>query len=320
MSNRILATVAHTPFWQLMILWGLPLIISFAFLLFMIFDFINKNYKEKLKGKPKIGSLLSLFLDYLHPSSLYIIIIGLCAMGLVLIPELVYVEDIYSGDYKRANTMFKLTYQAFVMFGISFGYIFPRLIEYGRTKLQKIVAIIGLIIFLSTLGYFGTAVKSWYGNIFDGQAYKGLDAAAFMEEEMPEDYLATNWLNENVEGNPVVLEANGDSYTKYQRVSVITGLPTVLGWHTHEWLWKSDPGILDVRVKDVEDIYTSNDSNLVKELIDKYDISYIYVGELEVDKYGWVNHSLLQSLGEIVYSSSNLQDGEPVTYIIKVKG
>ena len=216
--------------------------------------------------------------------------------------------------------MFKLTYQAFVMFGISFGYIFPRLIEYGRTKLQKIVAIIGLIIFLSTLGYFGTAVKSWYGNIFDGQAYKGLDAAAFMEEEMPEDYLATNWLNENVEGTPVVLEANGDSYTKYQRVSVITGLPTVLGWHTHEWLWKSDPGILDVRVKDVEDIYTSNDSNLVKELIDKYDISYIYVGELEVDKYGWVNHSLLQSLGEIVYSSSNLQDGEPVTYIIKVKG
>ena len=44
-------------------------------------------------------------------------------MGLILLPEIVYVKDIYSGDYKRANTMFKLTYQAFIMFGICFGYI-----------------------------------------------------------------------------------------------------------------------------------------------------------------------------------------------------
>ena len=76
-------------------------------------------------------------METLKPSDLFVITIGLCAFGLVLIPEILYIEDIYSGDYKRANTMFKLTYQAFIMFGISFGYLFPRLICFGRTKGQE---------------------------------------------------------------------------------------------------------------------------------------------------------------------------------------
>lgn len=30
-----------------------------------------------------------------------------------------------------------------------------------------------------------------------------------------------------------MLEANGDSYSDYERVSAMTGLPTVLGWYVH---------------------------------------------------------------------------------------
>ena len=47
-----------------------------------------------------------------------------------------------------------------------------------------------------------------------------------------------------IEGQPVVLEANGDSYSDYERVSAMTGLPTVLGWYVHEWLWRGDPADL----------------------------------------------------------------------------
>ena len=145
-----------------------------------------------------------------------------------------------------------------------------------------------------------------------------MDATAFMEEEMPEDYLATMWLNENIEGNPLVLEANGDSYTDYQRVSVITGLPTILGWHTHEWLWKSDKAAVDSRAEDVMTIYTSEDLQEVERLIEKYNISYIYVGQLEQEKYERVNNELLKSLGEMVYPSKELQDMGLRTYIIQV--
>ena len=309
MSTRILLVQYSTANWQLWILWGLPVAMVIMFLLSMISDYV--------KGKREEVSIFS-FMEYLHPSSLYIITIGLCAIGLVLIPEILYVEDIYSGDYKRANTMFKLTYQAFVMFGLSLGYIFPRIFIYGRRRLRTLVATIGFVLFITTLGYPINGTKSWYGNIFDRQAYKGMDATAFMEEEMPEDYLATMWLNDNIEGNPIVLEANGDSYTNYQRVSVITGLPTVLGWHTHEWLWKSDKSAVDARAEDVMTIYTSEDIQEVRNLIEKYNISYIYVGQLEQEKYEGVNNELLKSLGEMVYPSKELQDMGLRTYIIQV--
>ena len=37
---------------------------------------------------------------------LFAVVMGLCAIGLVLIPELVYVRDIYESGNARANTMF----------------------------------------------------------------------------------------------------------------------------------------------------------------------------------------------------------------------
>ena len=46
----------------------------------------------------------------IRTADLFAIIMGLCAIGLVVIPEFVYVRDIYENGNARANTMFKLTY------------------------------------------------------------------------------------------------------------------------------------------------------------------------------------------------------------------
>lgn len=100
---------------------------------------------------------------------------------------------------------------------------------------------IGLVLLLWTFGYFGTSVYSWFGNVFDLSEYRGLDATAYLENVFSEDAGAIRWLDETIEGQPVVLEANGDSYSDYERVSAMTGLPTVLGWYVHEWLWRGIP-------------------------------------------------------------------------------
>ncbi len=312
-STSICLAVNQTPLYQLMILWGLPIYVILCFLISLV-----SNHKiEPVKAEQKIQKkLLSGFMKGLTASDLYILVLGLCAIGLVLLPEVIYVQDIYSGDYKRANTMFKLTYQAFIMFGLCFGYILLRLLCYGRTIRQKWTAGLGLLLFLLSLSYIQVAVNSWYGNIFDRSGYKGLDAAAFMETQMPKDSPAIDWLNENITGTPVVLEANGDSYTDYERVSVMTGLPTVMGWHTHEWLWKSDTVLLDERSADIQTIYTASDAGEVRRLLEKYQVSYIFVGKLEREKYITVNHELLKSLGEVVYEDPEAS-GE-ATYIVKV--
>jgi uncharacterized membrane protein len=45
-----------------------------------------------------------------------------------LIPEFVYIKDIYPMHY-RANTMFKLVYQSFIMLSLSSGYVLFRLLN-----------------------------------------------------------------------------------------------------------------------------------------------------------------------------------------------
>ena len=111
-----------------------------------------------------------------------------------------------------------------------------------------------------------------------------------------------------------MLEANGDSYSGYERVSASTGLPTVLGWYVHEWLWRNDVPDLNQKSADIQTIYTSGDVETVKSLVRKYDISYIFVGGQEKEKYGTdLNDSLLQSLGSIAYV-----DVTSGTYIVKV--
>lgn len=314
-STNLCLTVARTPLNQLVILWGLPVFVVISFIGALISNH-KKDRKEEREGEEKGQPVIFHFLSSLKSTDLFYLVLGLCAIGLVILPEVVYVEDIYSGDFKRANTMFKLTYQAFIMFGLCFGYILPKLLVYGRTARQRRYAVTGLVLLLLTVAYIQNAVKGWYGNIFDRSRYEGLDATAFMDTKMPEDALAIDWLNENITGTPVVLEANGDSYTDYQRVSVMTGLPTVLGWRTHEWLWKGNPEVLDVRAADIETIYTSAEEETIRSLIRQYDIAYIYVGRLEQEKYETVNHELLKSLGTVVYEAPGEAAYE--TYIVRV--
>jgi len=330
-SGSVLLAENHTPFYQFMVLWGLPIITVAAFFVISIQDYTESRKHFRLRKKQSksgfkgIGKLFASYMESLSVTDLYVITIGFCAIGLTLLPEIVYVKDIYSGDYKRANTMFKLTYQAFIMFGICFGYIFVRLLRYGRKKSHKTAAAVSLVIFSLTLPYCINAVK-WYGNILDRSGYKGIDATAFIKEDFKDDYPAIKWLTENISGTPVVLEANGLSYSDYQRVSVITGLPTVLGWYTHEQLWKTNTdrtndevlSQLNRRADDIQTIYTSEDENLVRELIIKYNISYIYVGPLEEEKYGWINHELIKSLGEVVFENPDSDEYDYRTYIVKI--
>jgi len=372
-STGVSISLKHSPLHQLVILWGLPITTVITFLVIMIRR-MNRSAGTKENGKKKAVQAESTgeetfaerhpALDWLYRmitslevSDLFILTLGLCACGLILLPELVYVRDIYSGDYKRANTMFKLTYQAYIMFGMCMAYISFRLLRFREKLSHGVFSVVVLALLASTLGYFGIAAESWFGDYKDNSRYQGLDCVAFMDEYFPEDYAAVQWINENITEPSVIVEGVGYSYTYYQRISATTGHATIMGWETHEWLWRSEaefgkPEMIPERQADVGILYTTTDKSTAMNVIDKYDVDYIYVGKAErynglmtgnaaedgtvPEGYGYnradgkyyleqdVNDELIRSLGEVVYQASgedgNIYDenGEYRTYIVKI--
>ncbi len=116
-----------------------------------------------------------------------------------------------------------------------------------------------------------------------------------------EDVSAIQWLKENIKGAPVVLEANGDSYSGYERVSAATGLPTILGWYVHEWLWRNDTDDLNRKQADIMSIYTSQDETQVRALLTEYMVFPISLWALKKERNmrTALNNALLLSLEKL---------------------
>lgn len=90
----------------------------------------------------------------------------------------------------------------------------------------------------------------------------------------------------------------------------MTGLPTVQGWYVHEWLWRGDTDRLNAEKANIETIYTSSEEDQVRSLLDKYQVSYIFIGQMERESYPNLNEDLLRSLGEVVFD-----DGAVVVHL-----
>ena len=126
------------------------------------------------------------------------------------------------------------------------------------------------------------------GMTLDGVAYMG--KAHHLEDDakldLKWDLEAIEWLQNNIYGSPVILEAHAAQYRWNGRVSAHTGLPTILGWPWHQIQQRNDykDSILE-RVQDIELIYDLDDITVTRTLLTKYQVSLIYVGELEKSYY-----------------------------------
>jgi len=308
MTGGIRFTEDRTLPHQFLVLWGYQLTLAVIFFIYVLYTEQNIKWKfERGKERLEIRSRMTLMsriqnvLDKNPVEDVFAVILCVSAIGLLIIPELVYVKDIYSAEHKRANTMFKLTYQAFIMFGLAAGYIFIRIRRHSR-KDRKIAAakIIAFIMIALPMIYPFYAIPSWY-RYLNPERYEGLDGLAFMKKEHPDDYELVIWLRENVQGQPAVLEANGDSYSYNGRISMATGLPTIQGWYVHEWLWRNDYKIVSERVEEVKTVYESDDIDMTREILEKYQIRYIVIGRPERDLFQDLNEEKLLTLGNVVF-------------------
>ncbi|MBO4324052.1 MAG: hypothetical protein J5845_01460 [Lachnospiraceae bacterium] len=324
-STGIGITFRHTWFREFIVVWGLPFACLIAYVIALLFELRPKEKKEK-KAKKKqpaadapimvynaeeqggevrsdaaaeripvaelelsddddddyADSFIERILSSLTVSDLFVLTTMLCAAGLILIPEVIFVRDIYGPAYERSNTMFKLTYQAFIMFGMGMAYIVSRFLFMPKSKFQKGFGCVAFMLLIWCAGYFNQCYEDWYGG-----KYTTLNASAFISGKNQDDAKMIQYINDNITGQPVIAEMVGFSYTYFNRISVFTGNPTVVGWWSHEYLWRSSGGKemtaeQKERNQDVLNLYSSTDVNVIRDIIKKYDIEYIYYGECEL--------------------------------------
>lgn len=224
---------------------------------------------------------------------------------LVLAPEFVYLRD---GFGTRMNTVFKFYYQAWTLWALVSAFAFVTILGAARGLAGWLARLALLAVLLMSLAYPWFSLPDRVNDFKTPEP--GLDASAYLERYAPEDAAVVAFLNTQPLG--VVAEAVGGSYSEYARIATHSGFQNVIGWGWHQWQWRGGDRQTAGREADMRTLYETPSWAQASEILARYNIRYVVVGELERRTYR-VNESNLSNLPEI------FRAGNTVVYFVPEK-
>ncbi|MHB9031584.1 MAG: DUF2298 domain-containing protein [Anaerolineae bacterium] len=226
-------------------------------------------------------------------------IISLLSLGgALLVIAVEYV--VLRGDIGRMNTVFKFYLQTWILWGsasaLALSELLPDLAGWPRRRSTWWQAALVLLV-VGAASYPILAIPAKLRDRWQYPAAKGLNGAAYMNSASLEDqnspidlaYDARGiaWMQQNVSGTPVIAEASVPPYRWGSRYSINTGLPTVIGWDWHQKQQRAaySSAVVDWRLEDLSILYNGTDIQAAWNVIERYNIHYIIVGQLEAAYY-----------------------------------
>jgi len=283
----------------------ITLLVLFAFTLTLISKTFHKTESESSEvQEPAQGNI-------------FLLLMVLLGILLVVAPEFFYLRDQFGW---RINTIFKFYYQAWLLWGVAAAYATGLLLQkpLGMGKYPFRLSI--TTVFLMGLIYLvlGVWEKTNGFNPYHGWT---LDGAEFYRQQAPDEMAAIEWLQSAPMG--VVAEAvspTGGSYSGFARVSTFSGLPAVLGWIGHESQWRGGGKEMGSRQVDLERLFCTRYWDEAYEILQSYQIRYVYVGSLERTTYLPGQGNCKTGLNEIKFMQSMqlvFQQGEVSIYALR---
>lgn len=220
------------------------------------------------------------------------------ALALTLGVEFVVLD----GDIGRQNTVFKFYIQAWMLFsvvgGAAFAWLFHHSIFWSG-RLRNTWYMIAAVLFATAALYpimasRGKAVDRMAPETpftLDGMEYMKYASHFENDASIPliDDYNMIRWLQENIQGTPVIIEAQSwREYLWSGRVAIYTGMPGILGWRFHQTQQRTfEPlnQMVNQRRANINAFYTTPDILTTQRMIDSFGIQLIIVAGLEKAYY-----------------------------------
>jgi uncharacterized membrane protein len=276
-------------------------------------------------------------------------LIGLLMVAGMLMTLMVEVVTL-KGDIGRMNTVFKFYLQAWVIFGVTGAA--GLVLIFDRLRIERALTVVpsesvgetlvgapssswtvplkqawwGVFAVLVACGLLYTVFATWakVNDRYVADSPPGLNGIDYMlgatygenghDVPLAPDHAAVAWIRANIQGSPVIAEANTGLYRWGDRISINTGLPTIIGWDWHtKQQYSLLPGeIIDHRIEDLKTLYNTADPNEAMKLLRRYNVSFVYVGGLEravYDANGLSKFEAMADAGAVrkVYDSDNVQ-------------
>lgn len=230
----------------------------------------------------------------------FLLLAALLAVYLLYGAELFYVNDLYGTRY---NTVFKFYYQVWIILSFVAAYgvfwwwkVHPGL-QGWRLMVSRTAAAAACVFLVGALYYPVAAVAS--KAVF--RASPTLDGLRHVSESAPAERRAIEFLRQAAKPGERIVEAVGDKYSDFGRVSAATGIPAVLGSVGHELEWRGSTELFAGRDLDVERLYATGDAKEARRLLDKYGVDYVVLGPRERQKYATVKSEKFDELGQRVF-------------------
>ncbi len=271
-------------------------------------DQLSAVSDQPAAGSPQ-SSVPSPELPFAIHHSPFVILLVLIGLLLTLAPEYVYLKDIFM---TRMNTIFKFYFQAWILWSLAGAWQIARWLGPREARREASfpwrALAVGVSCLLIAVGLLYT-VLAVPARAREHGAPWTLDGAAWLAQSRPTDYAAIRWLNANVEGAPVIVEAPGDNFRAYVyegRVSALTGLPTVLGWAGHQRQWRGNYDEPGRRQADLETLFTTLNPTEAQMILARYDVAYIYIGPVERERYPAEGLEKFAAMYPVVYEGGDV--------------
>lgn len=285
-SARPFLTGERTDIWQFILFFGILIFLDYLYFK----DSFEEGFKGSISYRLGLVSVVAGIVGF-FVSPIMLLIVPLLVLSfrkylkgdfgsmLILSASLLILACEFVAIESRLNTFFKFYLASWVLLSIPAAVVVVEALK-SEDKMNKMnktrYFVIALLILSFVYPLIATPMKYH-------KAEFSLDSSRFIKEISIDDYNAIQFLKGK---RGIIIESAEGCYSYEGRVSAFTANPTLVAWSCHEVQWRANPDELARRMAEVRAIYKSKDCEVIREIVKRYNVSYIFLGYQERKDYG----------------------------------